>query len=140
MNEIVLITIIALSAIGIIAALILYGLAGTAGFVLNSLIAILISRGLLGLAVAGIMSGFTTLILDYFRDTKLNQFMGYQAAFIGIGGMVFLLAAGFLADIGWRFPFLVHLFAFLVLPGVLIPSLKWIHHLQFTISHYFRQL
>ena len=103
----------------LIAALILYGLAGTVGFVLDSLIAILVSRALLGLAVAGIMSGFTTLILDYFSGPKLDQFMGYQGAFIGLGGMIFLLAAGFLADLGWRFPFLVHLFAFLVLPGVL---------------------
>ncbi|MEM7342614.1 MAG: MFS transporter [Chloroflexota bacterium] len=104
----------------LIAALILYGFAGTLGFVLNSLMAILVSRALLGLAVAGIMSGFTTLILDYFSGSKLNQFMGYQGAFIGLGGMVFLLASGFLADIGWRYPFLVHLFAFIVLPGVLL--------------------
>ena len=103
----------------LITALILYGLAGTSGYFLNSLIAILVSRALLGLAVAGIMSGFTTLILDYFSGPKLNQFMGYQGAFIGLGGMVFLLVAGFLADIGWRFPFLVHLFAFAILPGVL---------------------
>jgi MFS family permease len=103
----------------LVAALLLYALAGTAGFFLNSLSAILVSRALLGLAVAGIMSGFTTLILDYFSGAKLNQFMGYQGAFIGLGGMVFLLMAGVLADVGWRFPFLVHLFAFFVLPGVL---------------------
>jgi MFS family permease len=96
----------------LIAAVILYGLAGMAGFVLNSLTAILVSRALLGLAVASIMSGFTTLILDYFRGPKLDQFLGYQGAFIGLGGMVFLLIAGFLADIGWWFPFLVQLFAF----------------------------
>ncbi|MEM7033404.1 MAG: MFS transporter [Chloroflexota bacterium] len=104
----------------LIVALMLYGLSGTAGYILDSLTAILISRALLGLAVAGIMSGFTTLILDYFTGEKLNQFMGYQGAFIGIGGMLFLLAAGFLADVGWRFPFLVHLFAFAVLPGVIL--------------------
>ena len=104
----------------LITALLLYGLAGTAGFFLSSLTAILVSRALLGLAVAGIMSGFTTLILDYFSGSKLNQFLGYQGAFIGLGGMVFLLLAGFLADIGWRYPFLVHLFALLVLPGVLL--------------------
>lgn len=103
----------------LIGALALYGLAGSAGFFLDSLTAILISRMLLGLAVAGIMSGFTTLILDYFDGPELNQFMGYQGAFIGLGGMIFLLAAGYLADIGWRYPFLVHLFALVVLPGVI---------------------
>ena len=103
----------------IIASLIIYGLAGTASFFLNSLMAILISRAVLGFAVAGIMSGFTTLILDYFKGDELNQFLGLQGAFIGLGGMLFLLAAGFLADIGWQYPFLVHLFAFLILPGVI---------------------
>lgn len=103
----------------LIASLLLYALAGTAGFVLETLPAILISRAFLGIAVAGVMSGFTTLILDYFKGTSLTHFLGYQGAFIGLGGMVFLLLAGFLADVGWRFPFLIHLFALIVLPGVI---------------------
>ncbi len=103
----------------IIAALILYGFAGTAGFVLGSLFSILISRALLGLAVAGVMSGFTTLIADYFSGDKLNKFMGYQAGFMGFGGVIFLLAGGYLADVGWQYPFLIYLFAFVILPGVL---------------------
>ena len=100
--------------------LILYGLAGTSGYFLDSLTIILLSRAILGLAVAGIMSGFTTLILDYFKGKSLNKFMGYQGAFIGLGGMAFLLAAGYLAGFSWRLPFLVHLFAFIVLPAVLL--------------------
>lgn len=103
----------------LIASLILYGLAGTAGFFLNDLNMILVSRALLGIAVAGIMSGFTTLILDYFTGDDLTKFMGYQGAFIGLGGMVFLIVAGYLADIGWHQPFLIHLFSFLILPGVI---------------------
>ena len=103
----------------LIVSLILYGLAGASGFVMNSLFSILVGRAFLGLAVAGVMSGFTTLIVDYFTGARLNQFMGYQGAAIGLGGMVFLLIAGFLADIGWRFPFLIYLSSFLILPGVL---------------------
>lgn len=33
--------------------------------------------------------------------------MGYQASFIGFGGVIFLLAGGYLADIGWQYPFLI---------------------------------
>ena len=103
----------------LVLALILYGLAGTSGFLLGSLFGILVGRALLGLAVAGVMSGFTTLIADYFSGPKLNQFMGYQAAFMASGGVIFLLAGGYLADVGWQYPFLIYLFAFVVLPGVL---------------------
>jgi MFS family permease len=104
----------------LIVSLILYGLAGTAGFFLDSLPAILASRAILGVAVAGIMSGFTTLILDYFRGSELDKFLGFQGAFIGLGGMVFLFTAGLLAEAGWQYPFLIHLFALLILPGVLL--------------------
>src|SRR6266851_7865765 len=55
----------------IVAGLLLYGLAGSAGFVLHSLAAILISRLVVGLAMAGLASGFPTLIADYFTDAGL---------------------------------------------------------------------
>ena len=103
----------------LIVALLLYAIAGSAGFILESLPAILVSRAVLGLAVAGIMSGFTTLVLDYFEGGNLTRFLGYQGAFIGLGGMVFLSLAGFLAEIDWRLPFLIHLFALIVLPAVI---------------------
>ena len=103
----------------LIGSLILYSLAGTSGFFLDSLVAILVGRALLGLAVAGTMSGFTTLIFDFFSGPKLDQFLGYQAAFIGLGGMASLLLAGFLADIGWQYPFLVYLFGLVILTGVI---------------------
>ena len=101
------------------AALILFGLAGTSGYVLESLNGILLSRVVLGLAVAGTMSGFTTLIGDYFSGDKLNRFMGYQASVVNFSGVLFLVVGGYLADAGWRYPFLIHLLAFIVLPGVI---------------------
>jgi len=104
----------------LIVSLILYGISGTSGFFVDSLFGILVGRAFLGLAVAGIMSGFTTLIADYFTGPQLNKFMGYQGAAIGLGGMVSFILAGFLADIGWRLPFLIYLAAFIVLPGVLL--------------------
>lgn len=98
---------------------VLYTIAGASGFVVDSLFGLLIGRAILGLAVAGVMSGFTTLIADYFQGPDLNRFMGYQGAAIGAGGMVYLTLGGFLADIGWRYPFLLHFFALLIIPAVL---------------------
>ncbi len=102
----------------LIAAVTLYGLAGSSGFYCDSLYAIFIGRAFLGIAVAGIMSGFTTLIGDYYHGDQLHRVMGLQAAFTGFGGLIFLTGGGILADLGWRYPFLIYLFAFIVLPGV----------------------
>jgi MFS family permease len=103
----------------LIVAMILYGMAGFSGYILDSLFGILVGRAFLGLAVAGVMSGFTTLIGDYFEGDELNRFMGIQASVVAFGAVVFVLAGGFLADVGWRYPFLIYLLAFAVLPGVL---------------------
>ncbi len=104
----------------IVVALLLYGLAGPAGFVLHSLAAILVSRLVVGLAMAGLASGFLTLVADYFTGARLNQFLGYLGAFTGFAGVAFQVLSGALADIGWRFPFLLHLVAFVILLGVLV--------------------
>ena len=98
---------------------ILYGFGGSSGFVLNSIFAILIGRAFLGLAVAGVMVGATTLIADYYQGDIRASFMGLQAAFMGLGGVLFLSVGGFIADLNWRFPFLIYLFSWLLIPGVL---------------------
>lgn len=103
----------------IILSVILYGLAGTSSyFFTESLYAILAGRILLGIAVAGIMTGCTTLVSEYFAATQLNKFMGLQAAFGGYGGVLFLLLGGLLADIDWSTPFLIYLIAFILLPAI----------------------
>lgn len=103
----------------LIVSAILYGLAGSSGYILSSLYGILVGRALLGLAVAGIMTTITTLIADYYSGTVRAQFLGLQAAFMGIGGATFLTAGGFIADLNWRNPFLIYLFVFALLPFVL---------------------
>ncbi len=111
----------------LIVSVVLYAFAGSSGYLLDSLYAILGSRAVLGIAVAGIMSGFTTLIGDYFKGTQLNLFMGLQASFMGFGGVVFLIGGGFLADVSWRFPFLIYGSALLILPGVIVALPESVH-------------
>jgi MFS family permease len=99
-------------------AALLYGLAGTSGFILNTLGSILIGRAFLGLAVAGIMTSVTTLIADYYPGQARANFMGLQAAFMGFGGVLFLSLGGYLADQNWRSPFLIYLFSLILLPFI----------------------
>ncbi len=96
----------------------LYGVSGSSGFFMDSLYGIILGRAFLGISVAGIMSGFTTLIGDYFSGEERNKVMGLQAAFTGFGGLLFVSMGGLLADFSWRYPFLIYLFAFVVWPGV----------------------
>ena len=104
----------------LVVSTILYGLAGGSGFILNSLVTILIGRALLGLSVAGVMTGATTLIADYYQGQKRADFMGLQAASMGLGGVVFLSVGGFIADLNWRFPFLIYLSAWVVCLAIAI--------------------
>ncbi len=99
----------------LIASTLLYACTGSAGFFLNSLWAIIFSRALLGLAVAGTMTGVMTIITDYYQGQKRASFMGAQAAAMGFGGMVFAAVGGISADFNWRFPFLIYLFSLFVL-------------------------
>jgi MFS family permease len=103
----------------LIASLSLYGLAGTSGYIFDSLFYLLIGRAFLGLAVAGIIVPATTLITDYYKGDSRAAFLGLQAAFMGLGSVVFLLLGGFLADQNWRSPFLIYLFAWLLVPLVI---------------------
>lgn len=99
----------------LIISLIIYLLAGTSGFWLESLYAILVSRVIFGLGVAGIMTVTTTLIGDYFTGEKREHLMGLQGVFIAVGGLVFITSAGVLTDISWRLTFLVYGFSIVVL-------------------------
>ncbi len=97
---------------------VVYALAGGSGFVLDSLVAILVGRAVLGLAVAGVMVTVTALITDYYEENHRDTILGRQGAFMSIGGVVLLPLAGVLADIGWRVPFLVYTVALVLLPAM----------------------
>ncbi len=97
---------------------VVYALAGGSGFVLDSLVAILVGRAVLGLAVAGVMVTVTALITDYYEGNRRDTILGRQGAFMSIGGVVLLPLAGVLADIGWRVPFLVYTVALVLLPAM----------------------
>ena len=97
-------------------ALIIYGISGVAGYFLDTLNAILISRALLGLAVGMSMTIVVTLVGDYYEGLERQKFIGLQIAFMSLGGILFISGGGALADISWRHPFLLYGLAFLFLP------------------------
>jgi MFS family permease len=95
----------------LLGSLFLYALAGTSGLWVDSLAALIFGRVLMGIAVAGVMTGSTTLIGDYFTGIERRSFLGAQAAFMGFGGVLFVVLGGILADLHWRAPFAIYLAA-----------------------------
>lgn len=101
-------------------ALALYALAGTAGLYTPTLATLLISRAVLGLAVAGVMIGVTALISARYEGPARTRMLGLQASAASFGGVLLLPLAGVLASSTWRAPFWIYGSAVVVLPLAVI--------------------
>lgn len=95
--------------------LVFYSLSGTSGFFLDDLHYILVSRAFLGISVACIMPVTVALVGDYFFGPEREMMTSLQGAAMALGGVVFVGIGGILADISWRYPFLIYLFSLVVL-------------------------
>lgn len=106
----------------LLAGLVLYAVAGTAGAFAPTLELLIASRAFLGLAVACVMTCATTLLIDNFEGPARLKLMGLQAAFASGGGVVFILMGGVLSELGWQAPFFIYLASLLIL-ALAIPFL-----------------
>ncbi len=104
----------------LVGALALYGVSGMAGYWLNDLAGLFVSRLILGVAVAAIMVGCTTLIADYYPGAERGRYMGLMAAFGAFGGVIFMSMASVLVEWGWRIPFLIYAVGFVLCPLCLL--------------------
>jgi MFS family permease len=103
----------------LIAGIVITAVFGTLGAFLDSIYFILLTRVLLGLGVAAVITSATTLIGDLYNLDQRSRFLSKQSAAMKIGGILFLFIGGALAGYGWRAPFLIDLLAFAILPLVL---------------------
>lgn len=107
----------------LLASMFLFSVAGSAGFYLDNIYLILVSRAIVGLAVAGILTMNNTLIGDYFTGEARYRVMGLANG-VGLGINIFYaFLAGILLDISWRYNFLLFLFGLL-----LIIPIIWGYH------------
>ncbi|WP_343317360.1 MFS transporter [Arthrobacter sp. TMP15] len=103
------------------ASVVLYAVAGSAGLWIDDLTALMVSRAILGVAVAGAMTSSTALISEWFTGERRSRMFGFQAAASGLGGAVFLSLGGALAAISWNASFAVYL---LSLPVAILVARK----------------
>ena len=97
-----------------------YGLAGLLPLWLNSLPAIVISRFVVGVCEAAVMTASTTLIGLYFVGTRSDRWLAVQVASTNVMGVVVVLAGGLAGEHSWRAPFLAYAVAIVLLLPVLL--------------------
>lgn len=95
-------------------ALIIWSIAGSCGFLLDNIYLLLISRAILGIATAFLMTGVGILLSDYYKGKEREKALAMQSFFMAFSGAIFLILGGYLANLDWRYPFLVYLLGFLI--------------------------
>lgn len=95
--------------------LFMYGLLGSGGELLHGLVPVMVDRLLLGGATAVVMSAGTGLISAFYSGHARLKMIASQGMSIELGGVVFLFIGGLLATLGWRWPFVLYLAAWLLL-------------------------
>lgn len=98
----------------------LLGVSGSAGYFLDSLPLIIVSRFFLGMSIGGFTVAATALITEYYTGNNRVYVIGLQAASMGAGVFILELLGGFLADIGWRESFLPYLIGIPLAAGIIL--------------------
>lgn len=103
------------------AGLVVYAIFGSSGFYLKDLYHILFARIFVGISIACIMTSATAMIAEYFTDThERSLIVGLQSMTMSIGSVVYTMLSGVLADINWRYIFLIYLSAAVILPFAIL--------------------
>ncbi len=106
----------------ILPSLVLFGLAGAAPAFLDSLSAIVATRALVGLAVAGVFTGALSGI-GQAPETMRPRLFGGLSVTGGVAALLLFPGVAELAKIDWRWGFAVYLVGFLIIPlALLIPA------------------
>ncbi|MFC8009038.1 MFS transporter [Streptomyces cinereoruber] len=100
----------------LVAATALYAVFGTAPLWLDSLHHILISRILVGVAEAAIMTACTTLIGDYYSGKLRDRYLALQTMCASASATVFFVLGGALGAANWRAPFWLYAIGLLLAP------------------------
>jgi MFS family permease len=98
----------------LLAALFAFALLGLAPLLFDSLLLIVASRVIVGVAEAAILTVGNALMGDYFEGAQREKWLGYQNMLSPLIGSAIILAGGMLAGVHWRYPFLLYLVGFAV--------------------------
>jgi MFS family permease len=87
----------------------LFGISGGAGLFIDVYWLMLVSRTMLGIGVAAILTSITVLVFNLYKQgVERNRIMGYRASSQSIGGIIWPLLGGFLGTFSWHYPFAIY--------------------------------
>lgn len=92
----------------LVAGLLLYGVAGGSGLFVTSFGLLLVSRAILGMSFAAVMTSVTA-ILNIYTEEERKALMGLRGASTGFGSINWPIVGGFLGVFSWHLPFAVYL-------------------------------
>ena len=104
----------------LIGALVVYAFVGILPLFLQSLMAIIASRAVLGAAEALIVISSTTLIGDYFHGREREKWLANQTAVASLASILLAVLGGALGNFGWRIPFAAYGVSILFVIGLVI--------------------
>jgi MFS family permease len=108
----------------LVVATALYALLGTAPLWLDSLGAIVISRVLVGITEAAIMTCCTTLIGDYYTGRVRERYLALQTLCTSVSATAFFVIGGAAGSAGWRTPFWMYAVGLLLAPVMAVTLSK----------------
>ncbi|KUO15822.1 MFS transporter [Streptomyces dysideae] len=100
----------------LVVATLLYAVFGTAPLWLDSLGGIIVSRALVGVTEAAIMTCCTTLIGDYYSGHQRVKYLALQTMCASASATVFFVVGGAAGAAGWRMPFWVYAVSLVLVP------------------------
>ena len=102
----------------LVVATVVYAILGTAPLWLDSLVAVVASRALVGVAEAAIMTCCTTLLGDYYSGRQRDRYLAMQTMCAAISATAFFVLGGAAGSAGWRMPFWAYAVSLLLAPAM----------------------
>lgn len=93
------------------AGLLVYGVAGGAGALLDSYPALIVTRLVFGAGASFVFAGTTVALLSLYQGRAKDRAMGWRSTATSLGGVLWPLAAGAVGGISWHLPFAIYLIA-----------------------------
>nr|WP_277410201.1 MFS transporter [Natrinema longum] len=94
-----------------VGGLLVYGVGGGAGLVVDSFYPLLASRVVLGLGTAAVYTSVTVLIYELYEGQAMERALGYRSSANSAGAAVWPLIGGAAGTLAWNAPFGVYLVA-----------------------------